>query len=417
MKNNTNFYYGWVIVFVCGLAVFFSGPGQTYSNAVFIDQYINTFGWSRTEVSSIYSFATLVAGFVMIAVGNFIDRFGQKKMMIIAAFFLALACFLNSAVTSTFMLAIGFFLIRLFGQGSMTLIPNTLLPQWFIRKRGLSFSLMTLGSFLSAMLFPIINVWLISEWGWRFAWQFWGVSLIVIFIPIAWFFTYNTPEQIGLSPDGPRKKKAGDDETENVDIFDFEDSWTLKEASRTLSFWTLLICVGIPSMINTGITFHIVSIFSENGLEVSASAMVLSLMAIVGIPMSFISGVITDRIRTNYILLMIFIIEIIILLLLNNVTTYYLAILFGVIWGISNGLERIGTNVVWSNYFGRRYVGSINGVGSTMIVIGSSLGPLPFGLGYDTFGSYTAVISIMFIFPVIGIICALLSKKPQKFLH
>ncbi|MEZ2457333.1 MFS transporter [Salinicoccus roseus] len=365
MKNKNNFYYGWVIVAVCGLAVFFSGPGQTYSNAAFIDEYIKEFGWSRTEVSSLYSFATLVAGFVIIGVGNFIDRFGQKKMMIIAAIVLALATFFNSFVQNMFMLAIGFFFIRLFGQGSMTLIPNTLVPQWFIRKRGLAFSLMMLGTFSSAMLLPIINVWLISEWGWRFAWQFWGFALLLIFVPIAWIFIRNTPEEMGLSPDGLRLNTSSDEENEGGDIHVLEDSWTLKEASRTLSFWTLLICVGIPSMVNTGITFHIVSIFKENGLEMGASAMVLSLMAMVGIPMSFVSGLITDRIRTNYILVMIFLIEIILLIFLNNVTTYALAILFGVIWGMSNGLERIGTNVVWSNYFGRRYVGSINGVGST----------------------------------------------------
>lgn len=364
MKNKNNFYYGWVIVAVCGLAVFFSGPGQTYSNVAFIDEYIKEFGWSRTEVSSLYSFATLVAGFVMIGVGNFIDRFGQKKMMIIAAIVLALATFFNSFVQNMFMLAIGFFFIRLFGQGSMTLIPNTLVPQWFIRKRGLAFSLMMLGSFSSAMLLPIINVWLISEWGWRFAWQFWGFALLLIFVPIAWIFIRNTPEEMGLSPDGLRLNTSSDEENEGGDIHVLEDSWTLKEASRTLSFWTLLICVGIPSMVNTGITFHIVSIFKENGLEMGASAMVLSLMAMVGIPMSFVSGLITDRIRTNYILVMIFLVEIILLIFLNNVTTYALAILFGVIWGMSNGLERIGTNVVWSNYFGRRYVGSINGVGS-----------------------------------------------------
>ncbi|WP_342389174.1 MFS transporter [Salinicoccus bachuensis] len=414
MKNKNNFYYGWVIVAVCGLAVFFSGPGQTYSNAAFIDEYIKEFGWSRTEVSSLYSFATLIAGFVMIGVGNFIDRFGQKKMMLIAAIVLALATFFNSFVQNMFMLAIGFFFIRLFGQGSMTLIPNTLVPQWFIRKRGLAFSLMMLGSFSSAMLFPIINVWLISEWGWRFAWQFWGFALLLAFVPIAWIFIRNSPEEMGLSPDGLHQKTNDDEENEGGDIFVLEDSWTLKEASRTLSFWTLLICVGIPSMVNTGITFHIVSIFKENGLEMGASAMVLSLMAMVGIPMSFVSGLITDRIRTNYILVMIFVIEIILLLFLNNVTTYALAILFGVIWGMSNGLERIGTNVVWSNYFGRRYVGSINGVGSTMVVIGSSLGPLPFGLGYDIFDSYTFILTLMVVFPVIGIISAMLSKKPQR---
>lgn len=44
----------------------------------------------------------------MIGVGNFIDRFGQKKMMLIAATVLALAAFFNSFVQNMLMLAIGF---------------------------------------------------------------------------------------------------------------------------------------------------------------------------------------------------------------------------------------------------------------------------------------------------------------------
>lgn len=93
---------------------------------------------------------------------------------------------------------------------------------------------------------------------------------------------------------------------------------------------------------------------------------------------------------------------------------YSLAILFGIIWGIANGLERIGTNIVWANYFGRKHVGSINGIGSTMLVIGSSLGPLPLGLGHDIFQSYSLTIYMMIIFPIIGLVCALLAKKPVK---
>lgn len=93
---------------------------------------------------------------------------------------------------------------------------------------------------------------------------------------------------------------------------------------------------------------------------------------------------------------------------------YSLAILFGIIWGIANGLERIGTNIVWANYFGRKHVGSINGIGSTMLVIGSSLGPLPLGLGHDIFQSYSLTIYMMIIFPIIGLVCALLAKKLVK---
>ncbi len=91
-----------------------------------------------------------------------------------------------------------------------------------------------------------------------------------------------------------------------------------------------------------------------------------------------------------------------------------MAILFGILWGLAGGLERIAIGVIWPNYFGRKYIGSINGVGATIMVIGSSLGPLPFGIGFDLFGGYTIVILLALIFPIIGVICSLLAKKPVK---
>ena len=50
-------------------------------------------------------------------------------MVVIIAFALALASLWMSFVSSLWMLAIGFYLMRLFGQGSMTLSANTLLPK------------------------------------------------------------------------------------------------------------------------------------------------------------------------------------------------------------------------------------------------------------------------------------------------
>lgn len=182
------------------------------------------------------------------------------------------------------MLAIGFFLVRLLGQGSMSLIPNTLVAQWFVRRRGFVFSLMTFGSFASAMSFPLISTWLIQTWDWRFAWSFWGVLLLVIFVPIALFGVRNNPEEMGLRPEGNQKQLEKFKPVLGTTIVEAEQDWTLKEAMKTKSFWAILICVGIPAMVNTGITFHIISIFGSNNIKPEIAALVLSLMAVVGIP-------------------------------------------------------------------------------------------------------------------------------------
>nr|WP_204436849.1 MFS transporter [Amphibacillus cookii] len=406
-----------MMVAVAALGVFFSGPGQTYSNSTFIDQFINDFGWSRTQISGVYSIATFCAGMIMIVVGRFIDRFGQRIMMVTIGVLFACALFFNSTVNSIGMLAVGFFLIRLLGQGSMTLIPNTLVAQWFIKKRGVAFSLMSLGTFISSALFPVVNTWLIGTWSWQFAWRFWGVALLIIFVPVAWFFVRNKPEDIGLEPDGKIKNITNKIDFASVTVDPIEADWTLKEAMRTRAFWLILVCIGIPSMINTGITFHIFSIFNSNGLSAEMAATILSMMALVGIPMSFVSGYVLDKIPSHYALVGIFIIEIFLLILLTMLVSSVLAFVFGLFWGVANGLERIGLKAIWPNFFGRRYIGSINGVAAMMMVIGSSLGPLPFGSGFDLFGSYHPVLLTMLVFPLIGLFSALFVKKPSKLIN
>ncbi|WP_347835395.1 MFS transporter [Gracilibacillus sp. JCM 18860] len=319
--------------------MFFSGPGQTFSNSQFIDEYIHDFGWSRSQVSGVYSVATLLAGVLMMIVGRFIDRFGPRMMMVTVGTLFSLACFYNSFISSIWMLALGFFMVRLLGQGSMTLIPNTLVAQWFVKKRGRAFSLKALFSFAGAMLFPIINTWLIQTWSWQVAWQFWGIVLLFLFVPIAFLGVRNSPESIGLEPDGNVEPEADQQNKLVTPVIEAEEDWTLNEAMRTRAFWAVLICVGIPALVNTGITFHITSIFKTNGLSLEMAAMVLSLMAFVGIPISLVSGVILDKVKTNYVLFVIFIIEFFVLLLLLITDSFLMAILFGILWGIGRWIR------------------------------------------------------------------------------
>ncbi|WP_282154622.1 MFS transporter [Cytobacillus gottheilii] len=411
----TPFYYGWVIVFISALGVFFSGPGQTYSISVFIDSYILDFGWSRSQVSAVYSAATLAAGLCMFFVGRFIDRHGQRKMAVFVGVLLALACFWNSMVANTAMLFIGFFFIRLLGQGSMSLIPNTLVPQWFITKRGKALSLMAIGGFSSSAILPPFNAWLVSQWGWSFSWQFWGAALLLIFVPLAYYLIRNQPEDIGLLPDGRTKPIVHTDVAEESGIhIDEEENWTLKEAMKTKSYWLLLFCVAIPALVNTGLTFHLISIFGVQNISPGIAALVLSLMAIIGFPITLAAGFVLDKVKVNYVLAGIFLGEIIFMLVLLFAKNVTVAIIFGVLWGISGGFERIALNYVWPSFFGRRYLGSINGTAMTVMVIGSALGPLPFGFAYDVFGGYSEILYLSMIFPAAAIICSLLAGKPKK---
>jgi MFS family permease len=407
----TGFFYGWLMVFVSSMSIFFSGPGQTFSNAVFIESYIRDFDMNRTAVSSIYSAATLTSGLLLFFVGRLVDRFGRRIMMTLAALMLGVACLFNSFVIGPIMLFIGFFMLRYFGQGSMTLIPNTLVSQWFFKYRGRALSFASLGGLLGAASFPPLINWLIEAYGWQDTWRILGVILIVGFAPIAFYFVRNQPEDVGLLPDGA---KAEPDPKDGGSSVLQEDSWTLSDAMKTRTFWFVIICSAIPAMIGTGITFQIFSILGEQGIDRMTTAFVLSLIPLLSFAFSIISGFIVERVKVHRMLSFTFALNIIVPILLLYADSYMVVILFAVSWGIAQGFMNIPLGVIWPNYYGRKYLGSIQSVTHAAGVIGSALGPIQFGWAYDKFGSYDSMLIVSAVIWVFGALLAFLAVPPKR---
>jgi len=408
----TGFYYGWLIVAISALGVFFSGPGQTFSNAVFIESYIQDFGLDRTTVSSIYSAATLLSGLLLFFMGRLVDRYGRRVMLTLAALLLALACLYNSFVTGPVMLFFGFFMVRYFGQGSMTLIPNTLVSQWFMKYRGRALSFAGLGGLLGAAGFPPLINALIDGYGWQNAWRMLALVLIVLFVPAAYYFVRNRPEDVGLLPDGaPASGEPGEGQAAAAAE---EDSWTLGEALRTRAFWFILICGAIPAMVYTGITFQIFSILGEQGIDRTTTAYVLSLVPLVSFGCSLASGFIVERVNAHRMLGVTFALNIVACVVLIYANSEAAVFAFAIAWGVAQGLMNIPMGVIWPNYYGRKHLGSIQSVTTTGMVIGSAFGPIPFGWAYDQFGSYAVMLVASIAIWALGSVLAFLSPPPRR---
>ena len=232
---------------------------------------------------------------------------------------------------------------------------------------------------------PMINTWALQAWDIEGAWLLWGGLLCLFFAPLAYYLVRDTPESVSLLPDHRTALQMNSNKNTPAVI---EESWTLKEAMHTRAFWLLLICAGIPAMVNTGLTFHLISIFGSKGVDTTVSAFILSLMALTSFPVSFISGFVNERFKTNHILGAVFVGQIIAMLLMIFTENAAGAIAFGIVRGIVAGFESITFNALWPNYFGRGHIASINSITMTATVIGSAFGPLPFGYAFDHFGGY-----------------------------
>jgi MFS family permease len=409
LKNRQiSFYYGWVIVGVGALTLFFSGPGQTYSVSVFIDYYISRYGWSRTAISSFYSIATLFSGLAMPIVGRMIDSQGHKKSLLLICILFAVSCLWMSIVSAPWMIFIGFMLIRLFGQGSMSLIPSVLVPQWFIRKRGKALSFATIGGVMGFAFMPPLNNMLVENFGAPAAWVFWAVALLVVMLPVAIFLVRNRPEDMALLPDGDLP--AEDEEYDDIEAY--ERSWTLEEAKRTRAFWFMLFCMVVPSLVNTGITFHMISIVGERGFDSSFGAYILSITALTQIPLVFVAGAMLDRVRVHLFKGVNYLILALAIILLTSAQSRIALLAYAVCHGVFVAFEGISTNVLWSNYYGRMHLGKIRGITMAVMVLGSAFGPLPFGAAFDFFGGYREILFLSLLLPATASFLAFGSPPP-----
>ncbi len=411
-KINKKLYYGWVMVAVSGLGLFFSAPGQTFSISVFINAWRSEFGYSSSLMSAGYMVATIASGSLLVVMGKLVDKYGQRTMMMIVGFLLALSAFYNSYVTNIGMIFFGFFLLRYFGQGSMTLIPHSLVPQWFEKKRAFAMSIENLGGLIATLSVPTINYWMITSFGWQMAFRFWGIALIVIFIPVVFLTVINKPEDINMQMDGEHN---GEDAVKaSIEKMNAE-SFMLSEAVKTKEFWFIGGMSIIVPMFSTGVTFHFFEMMSQRNLSENNAAFIIGMLAFPAFFMPFVAKVLIDKFPPKYIflttLIMIFLSMIWLAFFVSGLIT---ALAFIIFYGTAVAVQVVTLNVIWPTYFGRKYIGSIRGAAQVFMVVSTAVGPLPLGLSHDFTGSFNYAIYLMMTLTIGSMILSISIREPQK---
>ncbi len=115
------------------------------------------------------------------------------------------------------------------------------------------------------------------------------------------------------------------------------------------------------SMLNTGLFFHIFSVFEDGGLSSTVAASVFVPSATTGAVVQLIAGLLVGRVHLRVLLAVALILEAAILVAATRLTSVPLAYAFGVGWGIQGGIEILVMGVIFANYFGRLHLGAIAG--------------------------------------------------------
>src|SRR5262249_53956613 len=233
-------FYGWWMVLVTAIALT-AGPILGASTfGIFVKPLAETFGWSRSAISLGFS---IVAGFASLAapiVGLFADRFGPRKMILCAALLFGSGLLSFVSLSASIWHFYGLYLFTALGGIGLTTIPYaTAISRWFVRQRGLALGFMGVGVFVGGIYAPPLVTYVIAHWGWRWAYVTLGLLVWTIILPVVGLFLVESPQQLGLRPDGDAEDAKSPVASALYDTYS-RDS-TFAEARRTPPFWLMAV--------------------------------------------------------------------------------------------------------------------------------------------------------------------------------
>ena len=406
---NAKFFYGWIIVGIANIGIFSSGPGQSHTFSVFVEPISQDLELSSASIASAYGLATLIAAFLLPYMGKIIDRYGARVSLIIISIILGISCIFFGAASNFLMLTVGFGFLRFFGQGSLMLGCANLVSQWFDSKRGFAMSLMALGFGMSMAIHPPVSQFLIDQYGWKYAWIILGISTWIIMVPALFILAWNNPENIGLKPDGVKKSNFKNDEVEAI------EGLNLTEALKENSFYILAAMWFGMAMLVTTLHFYQVTILTNQGITTEFAASLFTVSAFAMVVFMPLVGKFFDNFPTKYVLATGLLINSISLISITYSNSDAYSLFYAVSFGINNAFSMTMFGYIWPRYFGRKHLGSIQGTGQMIGVIGASLGPLPVGFAIDYLGSSLITIRYLSVYPIImAVIIIMFLKSPSS---
>lgn len=218
---------------------FLSGVGQTFLFSLFVPYFLSDFQLSESRFGLLYSTATLVSAFLLPFFGGLIDRVSLKKYGSWVIFGLLLFGLLLASAQHWFILVVGIFGVRLFGQGLSGHTAQTTMARNYITDRGRALSVSSVGFPLGEALFPGMVGFLLTILTWRESYALLLVCLCAFFLIITRWLV----ESVDSTTDSAESTKA----TSTFKLWQDRRFWLLLPIYMVGPFWLTAIFLFQPT--------------------------------------------------------------------------------------------------------------------------------------------------------------------------
>jgi MFS family permease len=406
---NRNGYYGWRVAWAGAIIQALHGllMVQAYGQyAVFLQQH---FGWSKTTLSAGYTLNRVESGLLGPFQGWALQRFGLRRVMRVGTVVMAVGFVGLSQIDSVF----GFFAWLLVTSIGLSLsgflsIVTAIVP-WFERKRARALAVASFGFAIGGMFVPGL-VFYIERFGWRSAFFVSGLLVMVLVFPLTSVFGVSPHDQ-DAPIDGVERSPAavGAFKAEGVSSVHF----TTREALATRAFWMISLGHSFALLVVGAVLAHLaLYLTSEHGYSEQGASFVAAGLTVTQLVGMLAGGYLGDRMSKRVLASLGMLGHMIGLLVLTFATgglmIWAFVPLHGVAWGVRGPLMQ----ALRADYFGSSSFGSIMGISSLILMVGTAGGPMVAGVLADQTGDYRLGFTILALLAGMGMVFFVLATPP-----
>ena len=420
-SSKPKLFYGWYIVGTGFLTNIASAFALASTLSIFLKPLTAELGISRGVFSLLRSGEGIIGALIAPFIGTLVDRHGGRGLIAIGTAIVAVGYLMLGHVETFTQFALVRLSLVTVGDAMMgSMVVNIVIAQWFLRRRGRAFAISRMGVGFAKVCMPIVAASLIVWFGWRQTWMVFGLVTLILGVVPSLLFIRRSPEEMGLLPDGAeepivsdhtrvRQNRAAADATTNQDL-----EWTRGEAMRNGTFWLLVITFGIASIGVTGLNLHVYPYVTDIGHPPVVAATVMSVIASMQLFSPLAWGLLAERMDVRVAATLRFVIQAIGLGLATLTANLFCLYVGFFLYGIGLGGNMVLPEVLWANYFGRRSLGKVRGLGLLISQVMAAAGPPFFGFLFDITNGYGLSFAIFGCALITSAFLSLMLKPPRK---
>jgi len=364
--------------------------------SVFFVAILDTFAWPRLAISAAVSIQRLEGGMFSPFVGNVIDKFGPRKVMLFGVIVTGISFMLMSRIQTLWQFYLVIVLLTVGMSFGTFIVLVTAVGNWFVRRRARALAILMSTSAIGGLTLPLLQS-SIDSFGWREVMFGVGIGFFIIGIPAA-LAMRTRPEDYGQTPDGitPEEARAEAAAARHMaGTTRREVSISARSALKMRFFWQLAIATSIGQFVSATNLLH-VDALEVLGMDRLFAATAVGFVAIGDFVGRASIGVIGDRFSKRTLIGVAFAIQSFGVLGLAAVNLTIGSVSLGIAplflyvatFGLGFGASIPLRLAILADYFGRRNYGSIVGLTSSVNAVFGAAGAAIVAGVVDITGDY-----------------------------